>query len=188
MTSPDDLSDQTLITRIAAGDERAIEVFYERYKRLVFGLTLHILRDAGLAEEVTLDVFLKVWAQASGFRAERASVKTWLVSIARHAAIDRLRRLSSRLDQYVPQWADDVLETLPDDCNVEGEVQEREIRQKVQTAIKSLPVEFRQALALAYFQGLSHSEISRKLNQPLGTVKSRIRSAMIKLRELLPPL
>jgi RNA polymerase sigma-70 factor (ECF subfamily) len=188
MSTPDNLLDQTLISRIAAGDERAIEVFYERYKRLVFSLTRHILREADLAEEVTLEVFFSVWTQAPGFRAERASVKTWLVSIARHAAIDRLRRRSSRPDQNAPQWADDALEILPDNCNVEGEVLEREIRQKVQAAINSLPVEYRQPLALAYFQGFSHSEIARKLNLPLGTVKSRIRSAMIKLRELLQPL
>jgi RNA polymerase sigma-70 factor (ECF subfamily) len=185
MTRSDNQLEQTLITRIAAGDEWAIEVLYERYKRQVFGLALHVLRDSESAEEVTLDVFFRVWTQASGFRAERASVKTWLISIARNAAIDRLRRRSSRPDENIQQWADDALETLPAESSVEGEVLDREIRQKVQAAIKGLPVEHQQVLALAYFEGLSHGEIARKLNQPLGTVKSRLRSAMSRLRELL---
>lgn len=187
MTTSDTLLDQTLMTRMAAGDERALEMLYERYKRLVFGLVVHILRDPEAAEEVTLDVFLRAWTRASGFRSERASVKTWLVSIARHAAIDRLRRRSSRPDEKAPEWADDALASLSADSDVEGDVAQRELRQKVQAAIHHLPAEAQQALALAYFQGLSHSEIAQTLNQPLGTVKSRIRSAMLKLRDTLQP-
>ena len=188
MTDPNNLPDQVLMARINAGDENAIEVLYERYKRQVFGLALHILRDPEAAEEVTLDVFFRVWSQAFNFRVERASFKTWLISIARHASIDRLRRRSSRPDQQILNWASDALNTLSADYNVEIEVQDRQIRQKVQSAIKNLPDELQQVLALAYLSGLSHSEIARKLNQPLGTVKGRIRNAMIRLRELLQPL
>lgn len=180
-------TDSTLMQQIAAGSELALEQFYERYKRLVFSLTLGILRDTGAAEEVTLDVFTRIWNQAAGFDVERASVKTWLVSIARHAAIDQLRRRHSRRDQDPAHWAEDALETLPAATNVESEVQNRQQRREIQQAIAELPIELQQVLARAYFNGDTHSQIAIALNQPLGTVKSRIRSAMLQLREKLQP-
>lgn len=185
MNSPDNLSDSTLLLQIADNGELAFEQFYERYKRLVFSLALHILRDSNAAEEITLDVFNKVWLQASGYHSDRASVKTWLMTIARHAAIDQLRRRSSRHDQDQARWDVEALETLPSTDNVERNVADRERHQQVVSAIAQLPVEQQKVLALAYFNGSSHSEIAAKLNQPLGTIKSRIRNALLQLRETL---
>ena len=186
MSRSDNLTDIDLLNRISTGDERAFEQLYERHKGVIFGLMLHMLRDGGAAEEVTLDVFTKIWNEASNYRPGRAAVKTWLVAIARHAAIDRLRRRQARPDQNESRWADDALATLPATQDVEGEVSDRELRHILQAAIFKLPEELQQVLSLAYVEGCSHAEIAQRLDQPLGTVKGRIRNAMIRLRELLP--
>lgn len=186
MVCPRDTSDSTLMRLIAAGDEQALAAFYDCYKGLVYGLVLHVLGDRNAAEEATLDVFLKVWQQAHEFREERAAAKTWLATIARHHAIDMLRRRQSRRDQNIGKWVEDILESLPDPANVEQEVQEREVRQQVQAALASLSSEQRAVLLLAYFKGYSHSEIAKTLGQPLGSVKTRIRGALLLLRERLP--
>lgn len=186
MPLADNLTDSNLLTRISAGDEQAFEQLYDRHKSAVFGLLLHMLRDHGAAEEVMLDVFTRVWNQAAVYSPGRAAAKTWLVSIARNAAIDRIRRKQARPDQHESCWADEALAEMPADNDVEGEVGERELRQVVQKAISSLPEEMQQVLSLAYIDGCSHSEIADRLGQPLGTVKGRIRNAMLRLREILP--
>lgn len=175
--------DEELIRKIAAGNETAFELFYERYKGLVYSLSLRMLDDRGTAEEVTLDAFNKIWNQAADFRPDRAAVKTWLISIARNRAIDVLRMRSGRWDQNPTQWADGELETLPDSSDPEQEVTKLDMRHKVQAAIAELPEEQRDVLSLAYFKGLSHSQIATALNQPLGTVKGRIRTAMLHLQK-----
>lgn len=157
-------------------------MFYERYKGLVYSLTLRMLDDRGAAEEVTLDAFTRIWNQAADFRPDRAAVKTWLLSIARNRAIDVLRMRSGRWDQNPTQWTDGELEKLPDLSNPEQEVTELDLRYKVQAAIAELPKEQKNVLSLAYFKGLSHSQIATALNQPLGTVKGRIRTAMLHLQ------
>lgn len=178
--------DTELLRLIAAGDERALESFYERYKRLVYSLALQVLGDRNAAEEVTLDVFLKVWQKAREFRADRATARTWLATIARHQAIDRLRRRQSHGDQDMARWAENALDALPDPVNAESAVQESEMRRQVQAALAELPAPQRAVLLLAYFKGYSHSEIARLLGQPLGSVKTRIRGALLQLRERLP--
>jgi len=178
-------SDEDLLRQIASGNEYSFEMFYERYKGLVYSLTLRMLDDRGAAEEVTLDAFTRIWHQAADFRPDRATVKTWLLSIARNRTIDVLRMRRRHWDQNPTQWADGELETLPDSSNPEQEVAELDIRHKVQAAIAELPDEQKDALSLAYFKGLSHSQIATALNQPLGTVKGRIRTAMLQLQKTL---
>ncbi len=172
------LDDNGLVEQMASGDEQALEILYERYKGLIYSLMLQILGDHGQAEEVTQDTFARIWRQASGYRTSRATVKTWLVSIARNRAIDVLRKRRSRVDENSAMWADGVLETLPAKGTPEQNVEESDMRRRVRTAISQLPEEQRSVLTLAYFEGLSHSKIAERLQQPLGTVKGRVRIAM----------
>ena len=177
--------DETLIRLIAQAQEAALTQLYDRYNRLVFSLALAIVNDRATAEEITLDVFMRVWQKAGTYRPDQAKVSTWLTHIARHHAIDILRRRSVRLDQYTVQWDD---ATSSADSSGHGPQESAEIslrRERVQTALASLPAEQKQALTLAYFSGYTHQQIADLLRQPLGTIKTRIRLAMQKLREHL---
>lgn len=177
--------DETLIRLIAQAQEAALTQLYDRYNRLVFSLALAIVNDRATAEEITLDVFMRVWQKAGTYRADQAKVSTWLTHIARHHAIDILRRRSVRIDQYTVQWDDAI--SSPDSSG-QGPQESAEIslrRDRIQAALAALPAEQKQALTLAYFGGYSHQQIADLLRQPLGTVKTRIRLAMQKLREHL---
>jgi RNA polymerase sigma-70 factor (ECF subfamily) len=177
--------DERLIRLIAQSQEGALAQLYDRYNRLVFSLALAIVNDRATAEEVTLDVFMRVWQKASTYRADRAKVSTWLTHIARHHAIDVLRRRAARPDQHAVHWEDTLLqaESSGHDPQDAAEISLR--RERIQAALAQLPPEQRQALSLAFFGGYSHSQIAELLQQPLGTVKTRLRLAMQKLRELL---
>lgn len=183
--SPSHTDDATLMHLIAQGDEHAFSRFYERHKASVYGLVGHILGEAAAAEEITLDVFVQIWRHAPAYRAQTASVRTWLLAIARHKAIDRLRRSKIRLDQHHPKWVDADLESMADGGDTESELAEREQRRRVTRAIGGLPEEQKRVLGLAYFKGYSHSEIAQSLALPLGTVKTRIRAAMQQLKAAL---
>lgn len=177
--------DETLIRLIAQAQEGALTQLYDRYNRLVFSLALAIVNDHATAEEITLDVFMRVWQKAGTYRADQAKVSTWLTHIARHHAIDILRRRSVRLDQYAVQWDDATSST---DSSGQGPQESAELslrRERVRAALAALPAEQKQALSLAYFGGYTHQEIADILRQPLGTIKTRIRLAMQKLREHL---
>lgn len=185
-SSPDlaRLADDVLIRLIAMRRQDALDTLYARYNRLVFGLALHMLRhDHAAAEEVTLDVFVSVWQHASTYRPDKAQVTTWLTSLARHRCIDRLRALRVRPEGYLTDLAQLDQTATQDAAAMDAEwlVQ----RERVQTALQDLPAEQRQVLFLAYYQGLSQSEMAAALGLPLGTVKTRIRLAMQKLRTLL---
>ncbi len=176
-----------LIQSMAAGHEEALAAFYDRTRRQVYGLVERILRDAPLAEEVTLDIYMQVWRDAAGYREERGSPVAWLVTLARSRAIDRLRTLKTVRQQCqdkVPYEEDMMVagDPLPDDWVVDAER-----ARHVHKALAQLLPEQRQVLALSYFEGLSHSEIAERLATPLGTVKTRIRTAMQHLQELLSP-
>jgi RNA polymerase sigma-70 factor (ECF subfamily) len=179
------LDDQTLIRLIVQARSEALGELYDRYSRLVFGLALHSVGDPATAEEITQDVFLRVWQRARQYRADRGQVSTWLTSITRHRAIDQLRRRSSRPEQHSVVWA----ELSPgDEPSVNGPEHSAALameRARVRTAIAQISEEQKQVLALAYFQGLSQSQIAGALGLPLGTVKTRIRLGMQKLREML---
>jgi RNA polymerase sigma-70 factor, ECF subfamily len=186
LTEPVDIRDHdwaALIKRMAGGDESALSALYDRSSRLIFGLLLRILNDAGLAEEVLLDVYMQVWRQAGRYDPVRGKTLAWLVTIARSRAIDRLR--STRQEELRKESLDATdygmtLTTAFEDPTVAPE------RQKiVRSALDSLPPEQREVIEMAYYLGFSHSEIAARLGQPLGTVKTRTRLGMIKLREEL---
>lgn len=179
------LDDATLIRLIEREHTEALSVLYDRYSRLVFSLALHLLGDQATAEEVTLDVFTRVWEKAGMYRADKAKVSTWLASIARYHSIDILRRQGSRPEQNSVAWTEVTTDTL---LSADGPEEATELtmqRQRVRVAMGELPSDQQQVLALAYFNGLTHREIAEKLGEPLGTVKTRIRLAMQKLRQSL---
>ncbi len=176
-------ADAVLLAEIAGGDSRALEELYDRYKGLIYSLSLHMLKDPGLAEEVTLDAFNQIWQRAKDYRPSRAAVKTWLVRIARNRAIDVLRMRRSRLDCNHALWVEDALDSLPGKSNPELEIEQLDMYKQVLACLKDLPEDQLSVLKLAYFNGLSHSQIAAQLKQPLGTVKGRIRIAMRTLQK-----
>jgi RNA polymerase sigma-70 factor (ECF subfamily) len=177
--------DESLIRQVAELREEALSQLYDRYSDLVFSIALAIVDDRSTAEEITLDVFMRVWQKAASYRADQAKVRTWLSHIARHHAIDVLRRRSIRLDHYALSW-DGI--PLSDTVTTQDPQELIELSlgcERVRTAIAQLPEDQKQALALAYYGGLTQVEIAEALQQPLGTIKTRLRLAMQKLRHLL---
>lgn len=175
----------TLIRNSARGDQSALGELYDATSRLVFGLVLRIVGDRASAEEVLLDVYTQAWRQAANYDAERGAPLAWLMTIARSRAIDRIR--SSRHDQ-LKDPLDAVAEITDREPSPEQATVDSERRRLVRAALETLPAEQREVVELAYYSGLSHSEIASRLGQPLGTVKTRTRLAMIKLREMLRPV
>ena len=176
MTDPDDVE---LVTRVANAEERAFLMLYDRYVARVYGLALRILSDPMLAEEATQDTFLRLWSRARLYLHERGSVLLWLLTIARRTALDRLRlelRRPTLSDSYDPQ---DFWELIPDLNTMPEESRWRSLY----FAVQSLEPDHRRVLELAYYQGMSQSEIAEVLGWPLGTVKTRLRAAMEHLRE-----
>ena len=168
---------------MARGDQSALAELYDRNARLVFSLALRILQNRADAEDVVQDVFTQVWAQAGRYDTTRGAVAAWMLTMARTRAIDRLRSRSSR-----PETASEarVVEDVPDaTARQDLQLLSAEQVQSLQGALNELPVAQRVALELAYYEGLTHAEIADRLSEPLGTVKTRIRQAVIKLRESL---
>ena len=187
------LDDASLLGMIAARDERfpteALGVLYDRYGRLVYTVAIHVVGDTETAEEVTQDVFVRVWEGAHTYRADMAKVSSWLISICRHRAIDELRRRGVRPEKDSAGWPEDAgldtMDGLPVLDGPEELVEDRLQRSGIRQVIETLPREQREVLGLAYFKGLSHSQIAERLGEPLGTVKSRIRQGMQKVRDAL---
>lgn len=178
------LDDVQLMALIKEQREEALGELYDRYHRLVFSIAMRVIGNRAFAEEIVLDVFTSVWQKAHTYRAHRAQVNTWLARLARNQAIDVLRREEVRPMRHSVGWAD-VTEISPDGQSPETATQRSLRRQQVRSAVKELPPEQQEALALAFFQGYTHREIAEVLEQPLGTIKSRIRSGMQTLRGLL---
>ena len=181
-----DRDDGQLLTLIDQGDREALEALYHRYARAVFSLAMRMLSDSGAAEEVTQDVFFKVWRRASSYHAQRGKVTAWLFSIAHHRTIDELRH--RRRERSQVQQGVDVSNKPSDgqDDPMEYATSQYE-RGQIKDALHTLREEQRVVVELAYFGGLTHSEIAKHLDQPLGTVKTRMRLALRKLREVLGP-
>jgi RNA polymerase sigma-70 factor (ECF subfamily) len=182
-----DAENLELIRRMALRDAAALDALYERYHRLVFTLVLRIMRIREDAEDVVVDVFWQVWQQAGRYDASRGKPVTWLLTIARTRAIDALRS-SNRRAVHVSQTAtsgtpEDRLPPTADSPGNPGIL--ADTRQAVHAALKSLPEQQRIPLEMAYFQGMTHTEIAESLNQPLGTMKDRIRTGMSHLRRQL---
>ena len=178
---PSQIPDADLLHAIARGDETALADCYDRYRLILFGLILRILHDREEAEDCLQEVFLQVWRRARDFDESRGRAFTWLVTIARSRALDRLRASGSRL-----RLATEAAQVAHDEVgNAAEEAVQSEQAAIVRGALAKLPEEQRHALLLAYFEGLTQTEIAARLGDPLGTVKTRMRSGMIKLRELL---
>jgi RNA polymerase sigma-70 factor (ECF subfamily) len=177
--------DEQLIEAVAAGDDAALGVLYDRYAKAVFSLAVRITQDQGLAEEITQEVFLRLWRNAGTFSAERGRFSSWLLSVTHHLAVDQLRRRRVR-PQTVASTDDAQVQGMPDTrADVEEEAWLSVQRSAVRTALDQLPPAQRRVIELAYFGGLTHVEIAATLGDPLGTVKTRLRLGLQKLRELL---
>jgi len=176
----------SLVQRIAKGDQAALAALYDGTNRLVYGLILRVLGDSSTAEEVLLDVYTQVWRQAASYDTGRGSPLAWLTTIARSRAIDRLR--SGWQDQQRKEPLDLLTDRETGAASPEEMTVASERQRFVRAALASLSPEQREVIELAYYGGLSHSEIAAKLNQPLGTVKTRTRLGMMKLRDALGPL
>ena len=178
---PSQIPDDDLLHAIARGDESALAACYDRYRVILFSQILRILNDRQEAEDCLQEVFLQVWRRARDFDASRGRAFTWLVTIARSRALDRLRASGSRL-----RLATEAAQLPHDEMgDAAAEAAQSEAGAIVRTALAALPEEQRRTLLLAYFEGLTQTEIAARLGDPLGTVKTRMRAGMIKLRELL---
>ena len=174
-------NDVELLKAIAARDEAALAQLYDRYRVILFGLLMRILNNREEAEDVLQEVFLQVWRRAADFDETRGRPFTWLVTLARSRGIDRLRTLAAR-ERVAVAGARDEAEVVSDAASDTLRSEQRDV---VNNALAQLPDEQSQLLLLAYFDGLSQSEIAERLGAPLGTVKTRMRTGMMKLRELL---
>jgi RNA polymerase sigma-70 factor (ECF subfamily) len=182
------LDDASLVEMLTLNQVEALSELYDRYGRLVYSIALNSIGDQGVAEEIVQDVFTRVWEKAYTYDSRIAKVSTWLTSITRNRIIDEVRRDHRRLDGTGVSWA----ELSPRDSPyIPGPEEETELLMQnkfVREALNTLTPGERETLALAYFKGYSHSEIAKCLGLPLGTVKTRIRIAMQKLRLVLSPI
>ncbi len=172
-------SDTALIDRIMQRDEAALEALYDRYAGMLLSVLSRILRDTQAAEEILQDIFYQLWSRARQFDASRGSLGGWLVVIARNRAISQLRH-------HNPAAGEELLEnavSLP--FNLESTIAQKQLLGKVKGALEALPQEQRATVELAYFEGLTHSEIAERTGAPLGTVKTRLRTAVEGLKRIL---
>ena len=174
-------SDVALIERIVARDETALASLYDRYAGMLSSVLNRILRDSQAAEEILQDIFFQLWCNAARFDASRGSLAGWLSVIARHRAISRLRR-------HNPAAGEELIEnTVVLPFNLETATAQQQLLARVKGALDGLPKEQRAAVELAYFAGMTHSEIARSTGDPLGTVKTRLRSGVETLKRNLHP-
>ncbi|MGH2793957.1 MAG: sigma-70 family RNA polymerase sigma factor [Actinomycetota bacterium] len=177
-----DRRDKDLVAGMAAGDERAFGELYRRYSASAFGLALRILGEPAMAEEVLQEVFLAVWRRAVAYDPARGSVRSWLFAQVHHRAVDVVRREEAERRRS-------FINTEPDhDTGVEDVIEEGWLsarREQVGRALKDLPAEQREVLDLAYFRGLTQTQVAKETGVPLGTVKSRTLAAMRRLRDVL---
>ena len=177
-----DAADSALITRMSGGDESALATLYDRWSDRVHSLAVHLLRDARDAEDIVEETFWQAWRGAARYDDARGNVGTWLLTICRSRSLDKLRSRRRRPDETTLD--DDLAAAAPQPGAMDAMVT-METGRIVRAALAELPIEQRQTIELAYFRGLSQSEIAEKTGQPLGTIKTRVRLAMVKLREKL---
>lgn len=167
--------DADLLGRVQQGDEQAMTALFDRYSRIVYSVALRVLRDPASAEDVMQEIFLQIWRTPAKFIATRGSLGGWLSVVTRNRSIDRLRR--RRPTEQVEEMQ------LASPGNLANEAERNIMMEKARVVILQLPTEQRKTLELAFFEGLTHSEIAEKTGDPLGTVKTRIRSALLTLRK-----
>lgn len=170
-------SDRTLIARIATGDSAAFAEFYDRHSARVHGLLMRLLRSRARAEDVLQEVFWQVWTRAGRYDAARGEPVAWLIMMARSRALDELRAR-----RPLPEAGAD---SRVDSGSVSADLERSELEQLAAACLQSLPVDQKTAIQMAFHDGYTHEEIARRLDEPLGTIKTRIRLGMQKLRQML---
>jgi RNA polymerase sigma-70 factor (ECF subfamily) len=174
------LSDEAVLALVARSEEAALAEIYDRFGSVAYGLALRVLRDEGLAQDAVQDAFLTVWRTARTFKAKRGAARTWILTLVHRRAVDLVRREQRRRG--------DPLESAPEPVASEQTDQLawlRFERERVQSALRKLPDQQREALELAYYGGFSQSQLAERLGEPLGTIKSRMHTGLARLRELL---
>lgn len=167
--------DADLLGKVQRGDESAMAAIYDRYSKVVYSVALRVLRDPASAEDVLQEIFMQVWRSPARFIATRGSLGGWLAVVTRNRSIDKLRR--KRPTEQVEEMQ------LPSLCNLADEAERNLMMEKARVVILQLPAEQRKTFEMAFFDGLTHSEIAEMTGDPLGTVKTRIRSAILTLRK-----
>src|SRR5205807_3161837 len=175
MQAPDHKDDAALIARMRAGDQSAMADLYDRYSGVVYGVALRVLANTTAAEDVVQEIFLQLWRNPQAFDADRGRLAPWLAVIARNRAIDHLRK----------RPPEDDIDELPISTGVdlENDAAQKLAIEKVRGVLAQLPQEQRKTLEMAYFEGMTHTEIASKTGEPLGTVKTRIRTGLLALRK-----
>ncbi len=182
------LGDEELMRRLFHKDKRAFEAIYDRYGDLVYSTALRILRDAHMAQDISQEIFVRLWRKPESYVAERGRFLTWLISVTRNRAVDEIRSRGRRLRHETASPEEQERELPAGEGNDPAlNAQLADQARTVRAALTELPPEQRQVIELAYFGGLTQQEISDRLDQPLGTVKTRIRLGMQKLRAALAP-
>lgn len=177
-----ELEDKELLHRSALGEKEALEELYTRYATPVYSLARFMLRHEALAEEAAQDIFLNIWLKAASFNPDRGEAKSWIMSVAHHKVVDIIRSRRRSITMAHPTDYE-TLDLLPSSQRPTDEEAELNLeRERIDRALATLPEAQREVIVLAYYQGFSQSEIAQKLEQPLGTVKTRVRLAMQKLR------
>jgi RNA polymerase sigma-70 factor (ECF subfamily) len=177
-------ADRLIVRRMAGGDHLALGELYDRHARLLYSLALRIVRERSDAEDVLQETFSQVWRQANRFEASRGTVVGWLVTVTRSRALDRLRQRRTQREGAAD--FDRVADSLPDRSRaLDLQLVTAEQANRVRAALAALPDELRIPLELAYYEGLSQSEIAERLRTPLGTIKTRMRQTLLRLREAL---
>ena len=183
-----ELGDEELMRRLFHKDKQAFEAIFDRYGDLVYSTALRVLRDAHLAQDVSQEIFVRLWRKPESYVAERGRFLTWLISVTRNRAVDEIRSRGRRLRHETASPEEQEREIPAGEGNDPAlNAQLAEQARTVRAALTELPPEQRQVIELAYFGGLTQQEISDRLDQPLGTVKTRIRLGMQKLRAALAP-
>jgi len=168
-------ADVSLVSAIRSGDENAMALLYDRYSSIVYSVALRVLGDTGAAEDVLQEVFMQLWRNPGVFDSSRGSLGAWLAVIARNRAIDALRKRHPETE-----IADVIVSVEPD---MAGHAERARVMEKVLGALGAMPLAQRSALEMAYFEGLTHTEIAAKTGEPLGTIKTRIRAGLLALRK-----
>jgi len=174
-TQPTPHDDAALLARVQRGDEQAMALLFDRYSKIVYSVALRVLRDAASAEDVLQEIFMQIWRNPVSFVAARGSLGGWLAVVTRNRSIDALRR--KKPTEQVEEMQ------LASPGNMADEAERNLMMEKARVVIGQLPAEQRKTLEMAFFDGLTHSEIAEMTGDPLGTVKTRIRSALLTLRK-----
>src|SRR5262245_15654059 len=174
--------DSSLVARMQRRDPKALAELYDRYGRVTYSLILRVVRDTGIAEDLVQETFLRVWNRVNGFDAQKGSIGPWLLAVARNRAIDYLRSSAGRERNAVEY---EEVEHPSLFCDMEKDILSSDKARIVKSAIEKLAPNQRQVIELAYFEGLSQTEMAERMGQPLGTVKTWVRTALKNLRDEL---